>query len=348
MIIVQHIDKVSSTYTYILASDVGKNAIIIDPVLENTDTYIGTLERLNLTLLYAIDTHTHADHISGIGKLRDLTYCTTVIGKQSRAKKVAMRLCDNDTIECDGLHLLALHTPGHTDDSYSYLVNEKYLFTGDTLLIGATGRTDFQNGDAFAAFNSLHNKLLTLDESILIYPAHDYRENTVSTIAHEKTHNPRLQAKTPEEYSEIMSNLNLPYPKLIDIAVPANIALGDDISKYLSENDEISAAAFIDAMNHNELIGIDLRETNERKRDGVIADTQHFPYSTFNIAIKPDGKLFQLLESNKNNLSRFIFFCAYGERSALTLQQLKNMGFKGIKHLQGGYESWLKAGGKPQ
>lgn len=347
MIVIQHFDKISSTYTYILASDVGKKAIIIDPVFENTDTYMGTLARLNLTLQYAIDTHTHADHITGIGKLRDLTHCTTVIGKESRATKVAMRLSDKDVIECDGIHLLALYTPGHTDDSYSYHINNQYLFTGDTLLIGGTGRTDFQNGNSFDAFKSLHHKLLKLPETTLVYPAHDYRENTITTIGHEIKHNPRLQAKTPEAYAEIMKNLNLPYPKLMDVAVPANIALGDDISKYLREHDEIDAKIFIDAIKHGELIGIDLRETSERKRDGEIPNTQHFPYTTLNQTLEQDGHLLQLLARNKNNLSRIILICAYGERSALALQRLREMGFEGIKHLRGGYAAWIKAGGEP-
>lgn len=348
MLIIQHFDKISSTYTYVITTDVNRNAIIIDPVFENIETYLGTLTRLNLKLKYAIDTHTHADHISGIGKLRDLTNCTTAIGQQSKVIKTGMRVTDGDVIECDGMQLKAIYTPGHTDDSYSFLLNNQSLFTGDTLLIGGSGRTDFQNGNPYDAYHSLHQKILTLPDSVLVYPAHDYKENTVSTIIYEKKHNPRLQAPSAEAYAEIMNHLNLPYPKLMDVAVPANIALGQDINQSISFDDEITAEDFITKQKANEIVGIDLREAYECKRDGVIPNTHHCPYTLLDEQLKPGNKLHELLEQHQHQLYKIVFICAFGERSALALKRVRKIGYKGMKHLQGGYANWIKAGGVPE
>ena len=225
MIFRQLFDTTSSTYSYLLASRHGGEALIIDPVLERVDRYIQLLKELDLRLVKAIDTHLHADHITGLDALRERTRCITVMGEQTKADVVSIRVADGDRVDIEGLSLEALYTPGHTDDSYSYILPDR-VFTGDTLLIRGTGRTDFQNGDARAQYDSLFGRLLKLPEETLVYPAHDYKGDTVSTIGEEKAFNPRLQVKSVDEYVELMKNLNLPNPKMMDVAVPANMRIG--------------------------------------------------------------------------------------------------------------------------
>lgn len=225
MLFRQLFDKESSTYTYLLASRQGGEALLVDPVLDQADMYLQLIEELDLRLVLAVDTHTHADHITALGKLRDSSTCATMIGAQSRADCASAKFKDNEVISIDGVKMRALYTPGHTDDSYSFVMDDR-VFTGDALLIRGTGRTDFQNGDPRAAYDSLFNKLLQLPDDTLVYPAHDYKGWTVSTIGEERRNNPRLQVQSVEEYVEIMNNLKLPNPKLMDVAVPANVRCG--------------------------------------------------------------------------------------------------------------------------
>ena len=224
MIFRQLFDSVSSTYSYVLASRRGGEALIIDPVLEKVDRYLKLMEELDLRLVKAVDTHLHADHITGLGALRDRTRCVTVMGEQSKVDVVSMRIADGDRLGVEGLSLDVLYTPGHTDDSYSFYFGDR-VFTGDTLLIRGTGRTDFQNGDFRAQYASLQ-RLLRLPEETLVFPAHDYKGDTVSTIGEEKRYNPRLKVRDADEYAALMANLNLPNPKMMDVAVPANIHQG--------------------------------------------------------------------------------------------------------------------------
>ena len=226
MIFKQVFDKKTSTYTYLIASSQGREALIIDPVLENVEDYIKLLTELDLKLVKVIDTHIHADHVTGASKLKSLTKCITIMGNHTPTDAVEIKVKDNESIKIDQLKIRALYTPGHTSDSFSFLM-DKYLFSGDTLLINGTGRTDFQNGDSKDAYNSIFNKLLKLPDETLLYPGHDYNGEKVSTIGKEKKFNPRLQVKNVDEYIEIMNNLNLPKPKLMDIAVPRNLKLGD-------------------------------------------------------------------------------------------------------------------------
>ena len=205
MIFRQLFDSVSGTYTYLLASRRGGEALIIDPVLEKVDRYCQLLRELDLKLVKAVDTHLHADHITGLGALRDRTRCITVMGEQTKADVVAMRVADGDKVTIEGLSLDVMYTPGHTDDSYSYLMGDR-VFTGDTLLIRGTGRTDFQNGDPRAQYDSIFNKLLRLPDETMIFPAHDYKGETVSTIGEEKMFNPRLQVKSVDQYVELMKD----------------------------------------------------------------------------------------------------------------------------------------------
>ena len=225
MLFRQLFDTKSSTYTYLIASAKGREALIIDPVEENVDEYVKHLKELDLKLVKVIDTHIHADHVTGASKLKNNTNCSTVMGENSPAETVDIRLKDEETIEIDQLKIKALYTPGHTSDSYSFLMNN-YLFSGDTLLINGTGRTDFQNGSSKDAYNSLFNKLLKLPEETILYPGHDYNGKKSSTIGNEKKFNPRLQVDSVDQYIEIMSNLKLSKPKMIETNVSRNLMLG--------------------------------------------------------------------------------------------------------------------------
>jgi len=222
MIFEQLFDTKSSTYTYIISSGKGREALIIDPVIESTDKYIKILKNLDLKLVKVIDTHIHADHISGLNELSKKTNCSKIMGEKSSSEVLDIRVKESEKIKIENIELIAMYTPGHTDCSYSFLMNDR-VFTGDTLLINGTGRTDFQNGNSHDAYDSLFNKLLKLPEKTLIYPAHDYNNKKYSTIENEKNNNPRLQVKSAEEYAEIMNSLNFENPKMMDIAVPANI-----------------------------------------------------------------------------------------------------------------------------
>ena len=225
MIFEQLFDKKTSTYTYIIASRNGAEALIIDPVLENVNDYILLLDKLNLQLVKVIDTHTHADHITGASKLKDKTNCATIMGKNTLSDVVEIKVDDQELIKIEGLSIKAIYTPGHTSDSYSFLMNDR-VFSGDTLLINGTGRTDFQNGSAEDSYKSIFERLLKLPENTLLYPAHDYNGKKFSTIGNEKRFNPRLQIKNLDEYKEIMNNLNLSKPKLMDYNIKKNIMLG--------------------------------------------------------------------------------------------------------------------------
>ena len=225
MIFRQLFDKNSSTFSYLIASKKGREALIIDPVLEDVDQYIALLKELDLRLVKVIDTHIHADHITGASKLNKETNCSTIMGERSPADSVHIKVKNDEIINIDNLKIRTIYTPGHTSDSYSFIFN-KYLFSGDTLLINGTGRTDFQNGSSKDSYDSIFNKLLKLPEETLLYPAHDYNGKNVSSIGKEKAFNPRLQVNNVDEYVEIMNNLNLPKPNLMDKNVSRNTKLG--------------------------------------------------------------------------------------------------------------------------
>ena len=222
MIFKQLFDKKSSTYTYLIASNKGREALIIDPVLENINTYVNLLKELDLKLVKVIDTHIHADHITALNELNKRTNCTRIMGEKSKSEVIDLKVKENDKIDIDKISLKAIYTPGHTDCSYSFLMKDR-VFTGDTLLINGTGRTDFQNGDPFQSYDSIFNKILKLPNNTIVYPAHDYNGKKSSTIQNEKENNPRLQVSSANEYADIMNNLDLANPKMMDIAVPANV-----------------------------------------------------------------------------------------------------------------------------
>jgi len=331
MIFRQLFDSVSSTYTYLIGSRAGGEALIIDPVLEKVDSYIKLLEQLDVKLVKVIDTHIHADHISGIAELRDRTNCITIMGDATKADVVSMRVADNEVIKLEKLELKSLYTPGHTDDSFSFMMNDR-IFSGDTLLIRGTGRTDFQNGDPYDSYNSIFERLLKLPENTLLYPAHDYNGNTVSTIGEEKKFNPRLQVNSAEEYVKIMNNLNLSNPKMMDIAVPANQQLGINLERQKKING-LDVDAFYHKIKSEEYQLIDLRENNEIKKIGTIKNSLNIPFQDF-------------LDSIKNNSSNFnknlLLFCAIGERSTLATQVIRSYDIFNSYHLIGGIKEWIK------
>ena len=222
MIFEQLFDNKSSTYTYILSSGKGREALIIDPVLDNTEQYLNLLDKLELKLVKVIDTHIHADHITGLNELSQRTKCTKIMGDRSKSEVVDLRVKENENVEIDNINLKVMYTPGHTDCSYSFLMEDR-IFTGDTLLINGTGRTDFQNGDPYQSYDSIFNKILKLPDNTLVFPAHDYNGKKSSTIQNERENNPRLQVSSASEYADIMNNLNLSNPEMMDIAVPANV-----------------------------------------------------------------------------------------------------------------------------
>jgi len=338
MLFRQLFDKTSSTYTYLLASRHGGEALLIDPVFEHTSRYLKLLEELDLKLVKVVDTHIHADHVSAMGKLRDATRCTTVMGEQSPADVVSMRVRDNDPISIEGLTLTALHTPGHTSESYSFLMDDR-VFTGDTLLIRGTGRTDFQNGDPYEQYHSIFERLLKLPENTMVYPGHDYKGDTVSTIAEERHNNPRLQVNSANEYADIMNNLNLANPAMMDVAVPENLKLGLRMAAQhrvpVLEVDEILAGwPSVDCQL------VDIREEGERRRYGSIPNSIHAPYGHFDQYCRASGPLASLAKN-----SRVLLFCAIGERSTLAVEIAKELGLKNVAHIPGGFTAWQKAGG---
>jgi sulfur dioxygenase len=341
MIFRQMFEPVSATYSYLLASRCGGEALIIDPVLEKVDRYLRLMEELDLKLVKAVDTHLHADHITGLGALRDRTRCITVMGEQSKVDVVSMRVADGDLLAIEGLALDVMYTPGHTDDSYSFLLGDR-VFTGDTLLIRGTGRTDFQNGDAAAQYESLFGRLLKLPDSTLVYPAHDYKGDTVSTIGEERAHNPRLQVRSPQEYVDLMNNLNLTNPKMMDVAVPANLRQGLAQEQIARRGWAYQAEAAKALVGRPEVALIDLREKRERERHGEIPGALHLPYPDLQESIAPGGAL-HMLDTMPGRI--LLFYCAFGERSAMAVQAAQDAGFTSARHIEGGIAAWKQAGG---
>jgi glyoxylase-like metal-dependent hydrolase (beta-lactamase superfamily II)/rhodanese-related sulfurtransferase len=341
MIFRQLFDSVSGTYSYLLASRAGGEALILDPVLEKVDRYCQLLRELDLKLVKAVDTHLHADHVTGLGELRDRTHCVTIMGEQSKADVVAMRVTDGDKVTIEGLTLDAMYTPGHTDDSYSYMMGDR-VFTGDTLLIRGTGRTDFQNGSARAQYESIFTRLLKLPDETLVFPAHDYKGDTVSTIGEERRYNPRLQVRSVDEYVELMGNLKLPNPKMMDVAVPANMHVGlhqDDLAR---QGLSFTAREAIDSLGRPDFLLVDLRENSERARHGMLPGALHAPYPSIDESLQPGGMLREVAAATGR---RIVFFCAFGERSAMAVAAAKQAGLSNTAHVAGGMDAWKKAGG---
>ncbi|MEF3365989.1 MBL fold metallo-hydrolase [Methylocystis sp. 9N] len=341
MIFRQLFDSVSCTYSYLLAGEHGGEALIIDPVLDKVERYLQLLRELDVRLVKAIDTHTHADHLTGLGALRDRTHCITVMGERSAADVVSMRVSEGDRIDISGVRLDVLYTPGHTDDSYSFTMADR-VFTGDTLLIRGTGRTDFQNGDARAEYESIFGKLLKLPDSTLVYPAHDYKGDTVSAIGEERAHNPRLQVKSVEEYIALMDSLHLPNPKMMDVAVPANRHIGLHQEEIARRGWSFAPQEAFDIVGTPSTALVDLREAHEREIQGVIPGSLHMPYGELEENIRAGGLLHELAVATGKQI---LFYCAYGERSAMAVEAAQAAGLAAARHIEGGLDAWKKAGG---
>jgi sulfur dioxygenase len=336
MIFRQLFDSVSGTYTYVLASRKGGEALIIDPVLDKVDRYIQLMNELDLKLVKAIDTHLHADHITGLAALRDRTQCVTVMGEQTKADVVSMRVRDGEKVGIEGLDLDVIYTPGHTDDSYSFTLPDR-VFTGDTLLIRGTGRTDFQNGNSRAQYESIFNRLLKLPDETFVYPAHDYKGETVSTIGEERAFNPRLRVKSVAEYEQLMANLHLPNPKMMDVAVPANMRVGLPQEEIAKRGWAVSGEELAKLIATPDVALIDLREAREIEKNGAVDNAIRVPFRAVVEAVKPGGALYAI-----GGTKQLVFLCAYGERSAMAVQAAQEAGFKAARHLNGGLSNWRK------
>ena len=341
MIFRQLFDSVSGTYSYLLASRLGGEALIIDPVLEKVDRYLQLVKELDLKLVKAVDTHLHADHITGLGALRDRTQCITVMGENTKADVVSMRLGEGDKLTVEGVSLDVLYTPGHTDDSYSFVMKDR-VFTGDTLLIRGTGRTDFQNGDARMQYDSIFGKLLKLPEETLLFPAHDDKGETVSTIGEEKRFNPRLQVKSIDEYVELMKNLKLPNPKMMDVAVPSNMRVGLAQQEIAKRGWALKVPQAMELVGKDSVAFIDLREQSERDKHGTIPGSVHAPYPDLQENLRTGGALKKL---GVTPGKRLLFYCAFGERSAMAVQAAQDAGLNTASHIEGGIDAWKKANG---
>src|SRR5436190_19678642 len=331
MIFRQLFEPVSATYSYVMARRRGAEALIIDPVLEKVDRYIQLLNDLELRLVKAVDTHLHADHITGLGALRDRTNCVTAMGEQTKADVVSMRLTDGDKLEIEGVNLDVLYTPGHTDDSYSFLMGDR-VFTGDTLLIRGTGRTDFQNGDPRAQYESIFGRLLKLPDETLVFPAHDYKGDTVSTIGEEKAFNPRLKVKSVDEYVDLMNSLHLPNPKMMDVAVPANLRVGLAQEEIAKRGWALSPEQAMALLGRADVALIDLRERREREKHGSIPGSLHAPYPGIGESLRPGGMLREVAAATGK---RMVFYCAFGQRTAMAVEAAAQAGPATTPHVQG-------------
>ena len=227
MLFRQLFDHDTSTYTYLIADKTSKAAILVDPVIDNVERDRQLIRELGLTLHYCLETHIHADHITGTGKLRELTGCLGIVPENASASCADRQIKHGEILKLDEITIEAIATLGHTDSHMAYLVNGEKLLTGDSLLIRGCGRTDFQSGDAGSLFDAITQRLFTLPDETLVYPGHDYRGHTVSTIGEEKQFNPRLQGRTRDNFIEFMASLNLPNPQKIMEAVPANQLCGN-------------------------------------------------------------------------------------------------------------------------
>ena len=359
MIFKQLFDDATWTYTYILADSETKEAVIIDPVNTQIDTYLQLLEAENLTLKYSLESHVHADHITAGGLLRQKLGTKTAVSGLCGADTADVQVEDGDVFEFGGESLKVISTPGHTPGSISFLCRDR-LLSGDSLFIGGCGRTDFQGGNAGDLYDAITQRLFTLPDDTLVYPGHDYQGRWVSTIKQEKTNNPRLTGKSREEFINIMENLNLPHPKLINEAVPANRYCGLDadecqdavVRRELSQpkrnmgtpQDKVAAAKqFITEVNieiAKQLIAqsnisiVDVREGNEYEA-GHLDNAILLPRGVLEFKISG-------VEELADKSKAILLYCRTGGRSALSALALQEMGYTNVLSMAGGFEAWSK------
>ncbi len=330
LIFQQLFDLQSSTYTYLLADSVTKEAVLIDTVIENVDRDLKLIDELQLKLIYVLDTHIHADHVTGSGKIRSNRGAKTAVPKKANVPCADLNLSEGDEIKFGQFKIQVLETPGHTDASLSY-VCEGMVFSGDALLIRATGRTDFQSGSASELYDSITKKLFTLPAVTKLYPAHDYNGFTTSTIEAEIKHNPRAGGgKTKDQFVQIMSDLKLAYPKKIDEALPANQACG--ILNNRNTNGQFATLTADEAKNQlDQMLVVDVRGSDEFK--GVLGHIAGAHQITLG------GPLKEFLQSYNRHESLF-FVCKSGRRSEEAAKIAVEMGYQKVSHLKGGMQGW--------
>jgi glyoxylase-like metal-dependent hydrolase (beta-lactamase superfamily II)/rhodanese-related sulfurtransferase len=332
MFLRQLFDADTWTYTYLVADESSKRALLIDPVRDQVDRDLKLIDELGFELVYALDTHVHADHVTGAGLLRERTGCKTVAGKLG-PESADMRLGDGDRLELGKVEVEVIETPGHTDDSVTYRVGD-HVFTGDALFVRGTGRTDFQNGDPEQLYESLTKKLFTLDDDVVVWPGHDYKGHTRSTIGEEKRLNPRAAGKSKAQFVEIMNALNLPEPKFIHQAVPANRELGlgegpDEARGGFAEIDGAAAAQLPAGVRV-----IDVREPHEFEGElGHIPRAENIPMGQFPDAARAWDRKQPVL-----------MVCRSGRRSRGVCEQLAAAGFQNVTNLRGGMLDYRERG----
>jgi sulfur dioxygenase len=360
MIFKQLFDPETWTYTYFIADPAGKEAVLIDPVKSHIDEYIALLDEHGLKLKYTLETHVHADHITASGLLRQKLGAETGVGQLCGAIGADLQLQDGDVLEFGkGEKIKVIATPGHTKGSVSFLWRDR-VFTGDSLFISGCGRTDFQSGDAGALYDCITQKLFTLPDETLVYPGHDYQQRWVSSIMQERTTNPRLAGKTREQFIEIMNNLNLPRPRLIDEAVPANRYCGLDederqdavvrrettrpervttstqdlVAAAKQQITEIGVDKAKQLLSEGNITVIDVREESEYAA-GHIDDALPIPRGVLEFKV---GTTPELADKSKT----VVVYCRTGGRAAMAAQTLHTLGYSNVLSIEGGYEAWQK------
>jgi sulfur dioxygenase len=361
MIFKQLFDDATWTYTYLIADPVSKEAVLIDPVNTHLDDYIALLKSQGLHLKYSLETHVHADHITASGLLRQRLGATTGVSQLCGAETADIQLQDGDVLTfAGGEQIKVIATPGHTRGSLSFLWRDR-VFTGDSLFIGGCGRTDFQGGDASAQYDSITQRLFTLPDETLVYPGHDYQQHWVSTIKQERTTNPRVAGKSREQFIEIMNKLNLPKPRLIDEAVPANrrcgleederqdavavketvrpvrneISVQDLVAEAKQHITEVNAATAKQLLAEGNIVVVDVREESEYA-NGHIDNAIPLPRGVLEFKI---GNIPELADKSKTVLT----YCRTGGRAALAAQTMQQLGYKNVLSIAGGFEAWQQA-----
>ena len=346
MLLRQLFDRETSTYTYLVADEKAGLAVLIDPVVDQVARDIEQLEGLNLKLAYTFETHAHADHITGCGLLRKRLGSKTIVSAKSGAEGADRLISDGDTIELGALKFEVRETPGHTAGCVTYVTaDHRNAFTGDAILVRGTGRTDFQQGNAEQLYHSIQTQIFSLPDDTLIWPGHDYRGRSVSTVGEEKRRNPRVgNGKTASEFSEIMANLNLPAPKRLHEAVPANMRCGVVPAESMSgEPVPERGWAAIErspdgvpevtigwiAANRGAVRMVDVREQDEAEADGTIGGVEVIPMGTLDNVI-----------GAWDRAEPVVTICRSGMRSGRVALELEKLGFKRIASMRGGMVAW--------
>jgi sulfur dioxygenase len=350
MLFRQLFDPESSTYTYLIADPVTRQAALIDPVLDQVERDAQLLRELDLTLVHTLETHAHADHITGSGLLRQRLGSRSVVSDAAGAVCADVKVQHGDKVHVGGITLEVRATPGHTNGCVSYITEDhKNAFTGDALLIRGCGRTDFQQGDSGTLYESVHDQVFSLPDDTRIWPGHDYRGRTMSTVGEEKAHNPRLGGgRSKEQFVTIMSNLNLALPSKIDVAVPANLACGlapqsdsalpiergwAPVERLSDGTPEVDVSWVRDALPEVRLI--DVREQDELKGELPMLE-------------RADSVVLDQLSERMKDAPReepIVVICRSGRRSAGAARTLEAMGFKRVASMRGGMLAYVEAEG---